>query len=124
MRSSQGRTSVILAPTAGGKTESAISFPIISQMLTEWVERACRFFTSVRFGHLLNNREQRLQKYFTLVGRRAACWHGDTTQGDKRRSVLADSPDCLPYDAEITTKPFWCPPRLTIVSSFKTSEPS
>lgn len=43
---------------------------------------------------LLNNQEQRLQKYFSLVGRRAACWHGDTTQRERKR-ILADSPDCL-----------------------------
>jgi ATP-dependent helicase Lhr and Lhr-like helicase len=29
-----------------------------------------------------------------LVGRRAACWHGDTTQGERKR-ILADPPDCL-----------------------------
>ena len=83
---------VILAPTAGGKTESAF-FPVISQMLTEgWDGLSVLYVSPIRA--LLNNQEQRLQKYFSLVGRRAACWHGDTTQGERKR-ILADTPDCL-----------------------------
>ncbi len=87
-----GANLVVLAPTAGGKTESAF-FPIISQMLTEgWDGLSVLYVSPIRA--LLNNQEHRLQKYFTLVGRRAACWHGDTIQGDKRR-ILAGPPDCL-----------------------------
>jgi ATP-dependent helicase Lhr and Lhr-like helicase len=87
-----GANLVILAPTAGGKTESAF-FPVISQMLAEgWNGLSVLYISPIRA--LLNNQEQRLQKYFSLVGRRAACWHGDTTQGAKRR-IFADSPDCL-----------------------------
>jgi ATP-dependent helicase Lhr and Lhr-like helicase len=87
-----GANLVILAPTAGGKTESAF-FPVISQMLTEgWEGLSVLYVSPIRA--LLNNQEQRLQKYFTLVGRQAACWHGDTTQGERRR-IFVDSPDCL-----------------------------
>lgn len=87
-----GANLVILAPTAGGKTESAF-FPVISQMLTEsWDGLSVLYVSPIRA--LLNNQEQRLQQYFTLVGRRAACWHGDTSQGDRRR-ILSDPPDCL-----------------------------
>jgi ATP-dependent Lhr-like helicase len=87
-----GANLVILAPTAGGKTESAF-FPVISQMLTEgWDGLSVLYVSPIRA--LLNNQEQRLQKYFTLVGRRATCWHGDTTQGERKR-ILADPPDCL-----------------------------
>ena len=87
-----GANLVILAPTAGGKTEAAF-FPVISQMLIEdWNGLSVLYVSPIRA--LLNNQEQRLQKYFSLVGRRAACWHGDTTQGERRR-ILADWPDCL-----------------------------
>jgi ATP-dependent helicase Lhr and Lhr-like helicase len=87
-----GANLVILAPTGGGKTES-VFFPVISQMLTEeWHGLSVLYVSPIRA--LLNNQEQRLQKYFSLVGRRAACWHGDTTQVERRR-LLADSPDCL-----------------------------
>ena len=87
-----GANLVILAPTAGGKTEAAF-FPVISQMLTEpWTGLSALYVSPIRA--LLNNQEERLQRYFQLVGRKAACWHGDTTQGDKRR-MLAEPPDCL-----------------------------
>jgi ATP-dependent Lhr-like helicase len=87
-----GANVVVLAPTAGGKTEAAF-FPVISQMLTEaWEGLSVLYVSPIRA--LLNNQEQRLQRYFELVGRRAACWHGDTSQGNRRRAVI-DSPDCL-----------------------------
>lgn len=87
-----GANLVILAPTAGGKTESAF-FPVISQMLTEnWGAISILYVSPIRA--LLNNQEHRLQRYFELVGRRAACWHGDTSQGI-RKGILADPPDCL-----------------------------
>ncbi len=87
-----GANVVILAPTAGGKTEAAF-FPVISQMLTEaWDGLSVLYVSPIRA--LLNNQEQRLQRYFELVGRRAVCWHGDTSQGNRRRAVI-DSPDCL-----------------------------
>lgn len=87
-----GANLVILAPTAGGKTESAF-FPVISQMLTEgWNGLSILYVSPIRA--LLNNQEERLQRYFELVGRRAACWHGDTSQGVRKR-ILVDPPDCL-----------------------------
>lgn len=87
-----GANLVVLAPTAGGKTEAAF-FPVISQMLAEaWTGLSVLYVSPIRA--LLNNQEERLQRYFRLVGRTAACWHGDTTQGDKRR-MLAEPPDCL-----------------------------
>jgi ATP-dependent helicase Lhr and Lhr-like helicase len=87
-----GANVVILAPTAGGKTEAAF-FPVISQMLAEgWAGLSVLYVSPIRA--LLNNQEQRLRRYFELVGRRAVCWHGDTSQGNRRR-VVTDSPDCL-----------------------------
>jgi ATP-dependent Lhr-like helicase len=87
-----GANLVIIAPTAGGKTESAF-FPVLSQILTEgWNGLSVLYVSPIRA--LLNNQEQRLQRYFELVGRRAACWHGDTRQGE-RRQMLSDPPDCL-----------------------------
>jgi ATP-dependent Lhr-like helicase len=47
-----------------------------------------------RLKALLNNQKQHLGRYFELVGRRAVCWHGDTSQGNRRR-VVTDPPDCL-----------------------------
>lgn len=83
---------VVLAPTAGGKTESAF-FPVISQMLAEsWEGLSVLYVSPIKA--LLNNQEQRLHKYMQLVGRRAALWHGDTSQGERKR-ILAEPPDLL-----------------------------
>jgi len=87
-----GANLVILAPTAGGKTESAF-FPVISQMLDEsWSGTSILYVSPIKA--LLNNQEQRLDKYLRLVGRQAALWHGDTPQGERRR-IVAEQPDCL-----------------------------
>ena len=65
-----GANLVILAPTAGGKTESAF-FPVISQMLEEsWSGISILYVSPIKA--LLNNQEQRLDKYLRLVGRQAA----------------------------------------------------
>jgi len=87
-----GNNMVVLAPTAGGKTESAF-FPVISQMLSEsWAGLSVLYVSPIKA--LLNNQEQRLHKYMQLVGRRAALWHGDTAQGERQR-ILSEPPDCL-----------------------------
>ena len=82
-----GANLVILAPTAGGKTESAF-FPIISQMLEEsWTGISILYVSPIKA--LLNNQEERLDKYMRLVGRRAALWHGDTPQGERKYLITA-----------------------------------
>lgn len=87
-----GKNMVVLAPTAGGKTESAF-FPVISQMLSEsWAGLSILYVSPIKA--LLNNQEQRLHKYMQLVGRRVALWHGDTPQGERQR-ILSEPPDCL-----------------------------
>jgi ATP-dependent helicase Lhr and Lhr-like helicase len=87
-----GANLVILAPTAGGKTEAAF-FPILSKMLTDsWTGFTVLYVSPIRA--LLNNQQERLARYFRLVGGRSACWHGDTPQSEKRR-IIADPPDCL-----------------------------
>ncbi len=88
----EGANLVVLAPTAGGKTEAAF-FPVLSQMLSQsWAGLSVLYVSPIKA--LLNNQEERLARYFQLVGRRAACWHGDTPQGEKRR-IVAEPPDCL-----------------------------
>ncbi len=87
-----GENVLLLAPTAGGKTEAAF-FPVLSEIL-----RADLGPVSVLYicplRALLNNLEQRLSWYCSLVGRTARLWHGDVTQADKA-SVLRDPPDVL-----------------------------
>src|SRR6185312_5943991 len=87
-----GSNLLILAPTAGGKTEAAF-FPLISRALAEpWDGLAVLYVSPIRA--LLNNQQGRLERYYGLVGRRATVWHGDVPVATKRR-LLAEPPDCL-----------------------------
>lgn len=88
----EGGNLLILAPTAGGKTEAAF-FPLISRALAEpWDGLAVLYVSPIKA--LLNNQHERLERYYGLVGRRAAVWHGDVPASIKRR-LLAEPPDCL-----------------------------
>jgi ATP-dependent Lhr-like helicase len=87
-----GKHLIVLAPTAGGKTEAAF-FPILSRMLSDgWGGLSVLYICPIKA--LLNNLDVRLQKYCTLVGRRSALWHGDVKQTPRRR-ILREPPDCL-----------------------------
>jgi ATP-dependent helicase Lhr and Lhr-like helicase len=87
-----GRHAILLAPTAGGKTEAAF-FPVLSRMLTEnWTGLSVLYLCPIKA--LLNNLDVRLSGYCKLVGRRSGIWHGDITDAEKR-SMLRDTPDCL-----------------------------
>lgn len=87
-----GSHCLVLAPTAGGKTEAAI-IPVLSRMLSEdWQGLSILYICPIKA--LLNNLEQRLSRYAALVGRRVQVWHGDINQSAKTRS-LRDAPDIL-----------------------------
>lgn len=87
-----GEHLIVLAPTAGGKTEAAV-FPLLSRVLSEdWNGLSVLYVCPIKA--LLNNLDDRLQRYSTLVGRRSALWHGDV-KASARRAILRDPPDCL-----------------------------
>ncbi len=87
-----GQHLIVLAPTAGGKTEAAL-FPTLSRMLTEgWSGLSVLYICPIKA--LLNNLNVRLQKYCTLLGRSSDLWHGDIKQSARKR-VLREPPDCL-----------------------------
>jgi ATP-dependent Lhr-like helicase len=87
-----GRHCLLLAPTAGGKTEAAV-FPLLSRMLVEdWQGLSVLYVCPIRA--LLNNLEERLSYYAGLVGRSCGLWHGDVSQAVKSR-ILAEPPDIL-----------------------------
>ena len=89
---SAGEHALIVAPTAGGKTEAAV-LPVLSRMLTEeWHGLSVLYLCPLRA--LLNNLFPRLEQYCQLIGRRAGLWHGDV--GDSQRQALRnDPPDVL-----------------------------
>ena len=87
-----GQHLIVLAPTAGGKTEAAL-FPTLSRMLSEgWSGLSVLYICPIKA--LLNNLDVRLQRYCTLLGRSSDLWHGDIKQSARKR-VLREPPDCL-----------------------------
>ena len=87
-----GKHALMLAPTAGGKTEAAL-FPLFSRMLFEdWTGLSIIYVCPIKA--LLNNLNDRLNQYTSLVGRKSTVWHGDISES-ARKQIIADPPDCL-----------------------------
>ena len=83
---------LLLAPTAGGKTEAA-AFPILSKMaVQDWRPLSVLYLAPMRA--LLNDLLPRLESYGHFVGRRVDLWHGDTPQS-RRSRIVSDPPDLL-----------------------------
>jgi ATP-dependent Lhr-like helicase len=88
----RGDDVLLLAPTAGGKTEAAL-FPLLSRMAEEdWRGISVLYVCPLRA--LLNNLVPRLEAYCGWLGRRVGVRHGDTTTGARRRLVV-ERPDVL-----------------------------
>jgi ATP-dependent Lhr-like helicase len=87
-----GLNCLLLAPTAGGKTEAAV-LPVLSKIMQEdWRGLAVLYVCPIRA--LLNNLNDRLTFYTGLVGRSCGLWHGDVAQAVKSR-ILDEPPDLL-----------------------------
>ena len=92
-----GANCVVLAPTAGGKTEAAF-LPLLSKMdVEDWSGVSVLYVAPIRA--LLNNQEARLTKLTGLIGRRAGKWHGDV-KGPARRRMIDEPPDVLAITPE------------------------
>ena len=106
-----GSHALLVAPTAGGKTEAAV-FPLFSRMLSEdWSGLSVLYICPLRA--LLNNLEPRLAGYLGLLGRRAALWHGDVG-ASARRDIQHKAFNAR--DAVIAGKP--CRPLVHLASRF------
>ena len=87
-----GEHCLLLAPTAGGKTEAA-TFPILSRICSEnWSGLSVLYVCPLKA--LLNNLHERLEGYCQMVGRRCALWHGDVGPSQRNR-IKSDPPDIL-----------------------------
>lgn len=87
-----GENVLLLAPTAGGKTEAAL-LPLLSRMASEqWQGLSALYVCPLKA--LLNNLEPRLQRYASFVGLRAGIWHGDIGDAARKR-MLDDPPEIL-----------------------------
>lgn len=87
-----GEDALLLAPTAGGKTEAA-AFPLLTAMDQQhWTGLSVLYVCPLKA--LLNNLLPRLETYAGWLGRRVALWHGDTSEAARQR-ILRDPPDIL-----------------------------
>jgi ATP-dependent Lhr-like helicase len=87
-----GDDALLLAPTAGGKTEAAV-FPLLTRAGKEgWTGTSVLYVCPLKA--LLNNLGPRLSTYAQWVGRTTAVWHGDTTAAERRR-IVAEQPDIV-----------------------------
>lgn len=87
-----GSDAILLAPTAGGKTEAAV-FPLLTRMVNEdWSGVSVLYVCPLKA--LLNNLENRLSMYAAWVGQTVAVWHGEV-RAPKRKRILRDRPNIL-----------------------------
>lgn len=87
-----GSDAVLLAPTAGGKTEAAM-FPLLTAMEEQqWTGLSLLYVCPLKA--LLNNLGPRIEAYSSWLGRRVAVWHGDVGASARQR-ILRDPPDIL-----------------------------
>lgn len=94
-----GHNALVLAPTAGGKTEAAM-FPLLAQLIEKpTIAVAALYIAPIKA--LLNNQAERLGTYTEMVGLDRFLWHGDVTPGEKRRftknptALLMTTPESL-----------------------------
>ena len=87
-----GSNAVVLAPTAGGKTEASI-FPVLAHLMAHPPEAVGALYLAP-IKALLNNQEERLGTYTEMVGLRRFVWHGDTRESAKR-SFLREPAELL-----------------------------
>jgi ATP-dependent Lhr-like helicase len=87
-----GHNAVVLAPTAGGKTEASI-FPLLSMLLSAPEDGVAAIYIAP-IKALLNNQNERLGLYTEMVGLQRFVWHGDTSTSD-RTQFLRDPADLL-----------------------------
>ncbi|NKY44301.1 DEAD/DEAH box helicase [Nocardia cerradoensis] len=88
----RGDDAILLAPTAGGKTESAC-FPLLTAMAAgNWPGVSVLYLCPLKA--LLNNLVTRIDTYAQWIGRSAALWHGDTSESARNR-IRREPPDIL-----------------------------
>ncbi len=109
-----GDNCVVLAPTAGGKTEAAM-LPLLSVMDSEDLRPTSVLYVAP-LRALLNNQEARLQALSGLIGRRAFKWHGDVGASARKRFV-SDPADILaitPESLEAMLMSNWVPASVLL----------
>jgi ATP-dependent helicase Lhr and Lhr-like helicase len=94
-----GYNALILAPTAGGKTEACM-FPLLAQMV-EREPTGVGILYVAPIKALLNNQADRFQNYTEMIGLNRFLWHGDIKRSQKNAfirnptTVLMTTPESL-----------------------------
>ena len=89
-----GKNAVVLAPTAGGKTEAAM-FPVLANLVAEPSKtESVRAIYIAPIKALLNNQAERLGLYTEMVGLERFLWHGDVGPTE-RKHFLREPTDLL-----------------------------
>ncbi|WP_353892469.1 DEAD/DEAH box helicase [Proteinivorax hydrogeniformans] len=94
-----GKNAIVLAPTAGGKTEAAF-FPILHTIYNEEITSTSVIYVSP-IKALLNNQEERLRGLSSFVYGNVFKWHGDVSSYEKIKSfknppnILMITPESL-----------------------------
>jgi ATP-dependent Lhr-like helicase len=94
-----GQNCLVLAPTAGGKTEAAF-FPILDTIHRQKLAPVCALYISP-LRALLNNQEPRLEQLASLAAATVFKWHGDVFQSARQRflsdptHILMTTPESL-----------------------------
>jgi ATP-dependent helicase Lhr and Lhr-like helicase len=94
-----GYNALILAPTAGGKTEACM-FPLLAQMV-EREPTGVGILYIAPIKALLNNQADRFQNYTEMIGLNHFLWHGDIQRSQKKAfirnptTVLMTTPESL-----------------------------
>jgi len=94
-----GANAIILAPTAGGKTEAAV-FPVLSELADDEPDGVGALYVAP-IKALLNNQADRLGLYTEMLGLRSFAWHGDTLDHSRRHflrepaQLLMTTPESL-----------------------------
>lgn len=94
---SGGDDLLVLAPTAGGKTEAAM-IPVIDRILREGLAGiACLYLSPLKA--LINDQEERITTLARPAGITVQMWHGDVPKGERRwedpPQILMITPESL-----------------------------
>ena len=101
-----GTDALLLAPTAGGKTEAAV-FPLLTAMQTRrWSGLSVIYVCPLKA--LLNNLLPRLETYAGWLGRRVAVWHGDVTASARQRILRGQADRDLQLGERFVDPPLIC----------------
>jgi ATP-dependent Lhr-like helicase len=117
-----GHNAIVLAPTAGGKTEASM-FPVLAQLLENPPKSVGALYIAP-IKALLNNQAERLGTYTQMVGLSRFLWHGDVMPSQKKRfikepdALLMTTPESLEVtllSSKVPSSKLFCDLRMVVI---------